>query len=316
MAVEIGVQQKKWNQEVADYWSSAVETGTFSSSVYWLANPIVNRRYQMKAVRGREYSHWLDFCIDYYLRAKSPVDRILSVGCGDGSLERQLASLNICKTIDAIDIAPGMIEVAKQKAQEQGIDNIRYLVANVEEVGFPAKNYDAIFYNMSLHHMLNIEDIMRKTASVLNPEGFLFINEYIGPNRFDFSDREKEVLRALHALIPEKFRFSLAQHNFGHLQTNVYIPDPLEVARIDPSEAVCSAEIMPMLEQHFEIVEFNKIGGTTLQFLLQNIAGHFRQEDPDSMAILDLIYKIETTLINIGDLQSHFALIIAKPKIN
>jgi ubiquinone/menaquinone biosynthesis C-methylase UbiE len=229
-------------------------------------------------------------------------------------LERHLAKLNAFKELDAVDIAPVSIEIAKQKAAEENIKGINYQCQNVEESGFPGEDYDAVFYNMSLHHIFNIEKILEQTKKVIKPNGFLFINEYIGPNRFDFTDREKEIIRAIYTLIPEKFRISLAQANFGSIQKEIALPHPSEVARVDPSESVCSAQITPTIPKYFDIVEFNPIGGTVLQFLLQNIAGHFRQEDRDSLAVLDLIMKAEDTLIEINDLPSHFALIVAKPK--
>jgi ubiquinone/menaquinone biosynthesis C-methylase UbiE len=187
-----------------------------------------------------------------------------------------------------------------------------FLAAGI--AGFPGGDYDAIFYNMSLHHMFHIDKALMETKKVLKPDGFLFINEYIGPNRFDFSAREKEVISSLYNLLPEKYRFSLAKENFGTIQKNITFSTPTQVADLDPSEAVCSAEIMPTVKKYFDIVEFNPIGGTVLQFLLQNIAGHFRKEDPDSIEVLNLLIQAEDTLIKIGDLTSHFALIIAKPK--
>lgn len=304
----------KRNQKIADYWSNNNDSDNFSKVVYWLANPIIHQRYQLKAVGGRTYSHWLNFCIDHFLGKNIPVDRILSVGCGSGDLERHLAKLDAFQTLDALDIAPASIEIAKQKAAEENIKGINYQCQNVEECSFPGKDYNAVFYNMSLHHIFNIEKILEKTQKVMKPDGFLFINEYIGPNRFDFTDREKEVIRAIYALIPEKFRISLAQANFGSIQKEIIFPSPAEVARIDPSESVCSAQIMPTLPKYFDIVEFNPIGGTVLQFLLQNIAGHFREEDRDSLAVLELIMQAEDTLINCNDITSHFALIVAKPK--
>lgn len=308
------MKDQEQNQKIANYWSSINESKNFSKAVYWLANPIIHKLYQHRAVGGRSYSHWLDFCIEHFVRKNNPVDRILSVGCGSGNLERHLAKLNAFKELDAIDIAPISIEIAKQKAEEENIKGINYECRNVEESNFPGKDYDAVFYNMSLHHMFHIDKILEQTREVMKPDAFLFVNEYVGPNRFDFTDREKEVISAIHTLIPEKFRISLAQANYGSIQKEICLPHPDEVARVDPSESVCSAQIMSTIPKYFDIIEFNPIGGTILQFLLQNIAGHFREEDRDSIAVLDLLIKAEDTLIKVNDLKPHFALIVAKPK--
>ena len=49
-----------------------------------------------------------------------------------------------------------------------------------------------------------------------------------------------------------------------------------------------------------------------MQFMLNGIAGNFRHDDPVSRNILDLIFKIEDTLVESGDLTPHFAMIVAK----
>jgi len=305
---------KSRNDKITSHWSSVDDKEVFGKQIYWLANPIVNRWYHSKAVGGKTYSHWVNLCVDYYLGKRCPVDKILSVGCGEGSLERHLATLNAFKGLDAVDISPERVEKAREKAREYNITGINYFIQNIETENFPQKDYDAIFYNMSLHHMFHMETIICKTIDSLKPNGFLFINEYVGPNRFEFSNREQEVIQSLYSLIPEKYRYSLAEQNFGYLKSQVSLPNPSEVANVDPSEAVCSKEIIPTLQKYCNIIELNKIGGTVLQFLLQNIAGHFREDDPESVSILNLILKAEEILIDIGDLESHFALIVAQPK--
>lgn len=299
---------------VAKHWSNIDTEGQFGKNVYWLANPIVQRSYIKKAVGGKDYPHWLNYCVEWYLKKRCPVDEMLSVGCGAGPLERHLAKLNAFKHMDAFDIAPTSIDLAKKASEKEGITSINYMVRDAEACGFPAKTYDAIFFNSSLHHMSKMDQIVSQTASALKPDGFLFINEYIGPNRFDLSEREKEVIQAVYTLIPERYRVSLSKNNFGALQNKVQFPNPIDVANVDPSEAVCSQEIVPTIEKYFKIIEFNKLGGTALQFLLQNIAGHFREEDPDSKAVLELILKAEETLISVGDLSTHFAFIVACKK--
>jgi hypothetical protein len=60
------------------------------------------------------------------------------------------------------------------------------------------------------------------------------------------------------------------------------------------------------------VVECNPAGGTLLHFLLHGIAGNFRPEDPESMAVLDMLIRIERTLIDVGDLPSDFVLLAAR----
>ena len=91
-------------------------------------------------------------------------------------------------------------------------------------------------------------------------------------------------------------------------------PDPVEVARADPSEAIRSQDIIPVVSRYFEIVALNKCGGTLLQFLLSEIAGNFHEDDPSSMKVLEMLFTIEDALIESGTLDSDFVVVAARPK--
>ena len=56
------------------------------------------------------------------------------------------------------------------------------------------------------------------------------------------------------------------------------------------------------------------LGGTLLQYVLKEIAGHFGAGDPAADAVLEMLFKIEDALIDSGELESDFMLIVAKPK--
>jgi SAM-dependent methyltransferase len=90
------------------------------------------------------------------------------------------------------------------------------------------------------------------------------------------------------------------------------LPTERSVIAIDPSEAVRSADIIPVLQSMFDVIEYRPLGGTILQFLLADIAGNF--EDEDGRKLLDMLFTIEDTLMTVGDLGSDFAYIVAIPK--
>jgi SAM-dependent methyltransferase len=69
-----------------------------------------------------------------------PGDHILELGCGDGALSCFLASKGFMVT--GIDISPGMIEEAKQRAVREGV-SIRFEVADSDSFEF-AESYDAV----------------------------------------------------------------------------------------------------------------------------------------------------------------------------
>ena len=52
-------------------------------------------------------------------------DTVLDVGCGPGRLTIPLAK--IAKSVTAVDLSKGMLEVAKRRAKEEGLDNITFV---------------------------------------------------------------------------------------------------------------------------------------------------------------------------------------------
>lgn len=294
---------------MVDRWSDIGDD--FSETVYWLANPIVQRRFQERIVDGSGFDHWINFCADRFL---APARRILSVGCGDGGLERHLHGLLNADFIDGVDISPARIETARRAAEKAGLSSLRYFALNVETNPFPEPGYDAIIFDSSLHHVFDVDAMLRRVAEALAPGGILVVNEYIGPNRFRLSAREQQILDSAWLLMPERFRRSCAAVNRGDLQPRASYPDPLEVERVDPSECVQSEEIMPRLREHFEISYFADRGGSLLQFLLANIAGNFREDDETAVRLLKSLFALEDILTASGDLGVHFALIAARPK--
>ena len=83
-----------------------------------------------------------------------------------------------------------------------------------------------------------------------------------------------------------------------------------EGALPDPSEAVRSRDILPLLRAHFPNVRVIETGGTILYPLLQQIAFNF-EIDPIGPPVLNLLIWLETALIKTGLLPSDFVFCVA-----
>ncbi|MFT6045939.1 MAG: 2-polyprenyl-3-methyl-5-hydroxy-6-metoxy-1,4-benzoquinol methylase [Arenicella sp.] len=302
------------DSKVAEYWGNSIETN-FTGETFWLANPTIKAHFDLKLSNGEDYGSWVNYTVGKFLDRLDNVDKILSIGCGNGELERHLAQHNTAKAIEAIDIAPKCIAACEQAATNAGLNNtLKYYLANVETNPLPSENYHAIYFNSSLHHMSNLDSTLAKCNDALDPEGYLFVNEYIGPNRFAFSSREKAVMQSLFTLIPEKYRVSNSKPNVGKVRHEISLPTPKQVIDIDPSEAIHSQEISAAIERHFHVVQINYSIGTVMQFLLADIIGNFSEDDSEGIRILEMIIETEETLVSTRDLQPHFALFIATKK--
>jgi hypothetical protein len=79
----------------------------------------------------------------------------------------------------------------------------------------------------------------------------------------------------------------------------------------DPSEAIRSAEIIPLLSEYFTILEQKDYGGTILHMLLQNIIANFDHDNYKDKSILSLLILLENILIREKVIDSDFAFLAA-----
>lgn len=295
-----------------DYWGlkGSKESEAFGKKTYWLGNDCV-REYCSRRLTQGSGDDWITYAFKKFLNpADATSRRVLTVGCGNGSLELTMHHAGLFSRCDAFDYSPGSIQEAKAAASEAAIDSINFFVGDGNSINLEKSAYDVVIFNMSLHHIANLEHMLDEVREALVPDGLLIVHEYVGPDRFAFTLRQREVMEAMLTLIPGQFRKILS----GGQKEHPPYPDPLAVKADDPTEAVRSSEILKEVNQRFDIIETNPGGGTVLQFLLDGLAGNFREESRASMKVLRMLIDIEEVLCDVRDLDHDFVLLIAKSK--
>jgi 2-polyprenyl-6-hydroxyphenyl methylase / 3-demethylubiquinone-9 3-methyltransferase len=115
------------------------------------------------------------------VRAQFVLDRVsiaganvLDVGCGGGLLCEALARAG--GKVTGCDLAPGMIEVARLHAAEQGLD-ICYRVASAEELaGASAGSFDVVTCMEMLEHVPRPGAIVEACKNLVKPGGWVFFS--------------------------------------------------------------------------------------------------------------------------------------------
>ncbi len=100
--------------------------------------------------------------------------RVLDVGCGGGLLAEALAREGA--RVTAIDLAPGMIEVARMHASVHGL-SIDYRLAGAEELAasHPA-GFDVLTCMEMLEHVPRPEKMLATLAALVRPGGSVFVS--------------------------------------------------------------------------------------------------------------------------------------------
>jgi ubiquinone/menaquinone biosynthesis C-methylase UbiE len=117
------------------------------------------------------------------LAAPAPGESVLEVGCGTGEIAlRARAHVGASGNVMGIDPSPEMINVARRKASEAGL-NIDYRTGVVEAMPYPAGSFDIVFGSLMMHHLP--EDLKRtglqEIYRVLKPQGRLVIVDLARP---------------------------------------------------------------------------------------------------------------------------------------
>src|SRR5262249_5808123 len=155
-------------EAVARHWSEMAKEDPFS---HWTDSQVV-RDHICRLISGDPGQGWFEYaCRKYVMKDGRGVERGLSLGCGDGTLEREARRLGACRQMDAYDIAPGAVEGARRKAAREGIDGIHYQVADLEAIDLPRGRYDVVFASASVHHIRDLERLFEQVAATLKPGG-------------------------------------------------------------------------------------------------------------------------------------------------
>lgn len=296
--------------KVAEFWGGQAGTWRIGGARHWTelrqVQEVINRR-----VSG-------DPAVDPYLHlvrtrleGRLPLPSALTLGCGAGELERGLCQYGFALRHDAVDVSPRSIEKAIASATAAGLGHLRYRVEDVNEIRLERDSYDVVCGVHSIHHLVELEHVFRQVAGALRPDGLLFMNEFVGPTRFQWTDRQLEVVNGLLRALPEELRVSVVD---GKVKREVRRPTLEEMLATDPSEAVRSGEILSVAEAFFEILEVRPYGGTVLQLLLDDIAGNFAGPRGEAARLLEALCELEWALVGSGDLASDFAVVVARPR--
>jgi SAM-dependent methyltransferase len=214
------------------------------------------------------------------------------------------------KHIDAYDLSPQRIEYAKNQAIEKGVgETVNYQTADIARLNLPTNHYDLILAEMSLHHFSPLEQILRNVSTTLKPNGIFVINEFVGPTRFQWTDRQLDAVNSLLALLPEKYKILYGTQT---IKKKVQRPSLFSMWLSDPSEAVESSRILPLLNELFDVVEARNYGGTILHLLFDQIAYNFLSDSAETKRLLSLCFEVEDMLIENNEVSTDFAFIVCK----
>lgn len=110
--------------------------------------------------------------------------RVLDVATGIGEPALTAARLvGPSGHITATDIAPGMLEVATERAKEEGLTNVEFREVDAEAIDFPEGSFDAVLCRFGLMFLPNLAGSLGAIHRVLSDRGHLAAAVWGPPER-------------------------------------------------------------------------------------------------------------------------------------
>lgn len=251
-----------------------------------------------RLVSGDPANNWMA-----HLKARHPTFRhCLSINCGNGWVEREMFRKGIFERVTGTDIMAEHLKAAQAEADAIGMP-AKYIRVDVNNDPVPDLGFDLAFNHAALHHVANIDFVVRRLCQLLPENGILASYDYTGPhrNQYDYEMWSRAV--EFNHQQPEHLRND--RLIYPHMRTMLHI---------DPSEAIHSELIIPTFRRYFHIEEQVALGGAFAYLLLQEHSKLHKQRDTeDGRRLLAEIMRIDDE-VTAGDIdRSLFTFLVLRP---
>jgi SAM-dependent methyltransferase len=276
--------------EAERYWSDAFDHGGITT---WMSEE--RCRLSINQMITGSANEWP---MEWFQRVFAPdPDSIgLSLGCGDGALERDVRAKDICREITGVDLSRRALELAAKTASADGLEGISYERGDFNDLDLEADRFDIVFFHQAMHHVANLEGCLEQIQKTLKKDGYFYLDEYVGPSRDQWTDTLVEAANEVYRTLPNSIRRSRS------------VPFPIE--EDDPSEAVRSGDIVPLVEAGFDIIERRDYGGNLLSLIHPLLRWDSMNEDSRG-EVLESLIEEERNLLAAGA-PTYYTVIIAR----
>jgi SAM-dependent methyltransferase len=277
------------------YWNELERHGRPED--FWMGHPLVRASINER-VSGTPGLWPVDWFAAKFGSRLDDAD-VLSIGCGSGGLERDLGRRFPTARIIGVDTSDRAIQVAREEIAREQLAHVSYQCGDAWTILQRPHAWDAIFFHASLHHFDRLHELLRLVAAALQPGGLLYLDEYVGPAMREWNLIRLGLLNAAYYLLPRRARRA-------RIVRTPRNPD-------DPTEAICSSDILPAVRASFEVVAQRDYGGNITALLFPNL-----QQAGDAAAVDRAVHRMlrmESFLLDRLGVGSYHTVLVARPRL-
>ncbi len=147
-------------------------------------------------------------------------EQVLDVGTGVGEPALTAAkALGPGGRVTGVDHDPDMVDFARRRAADEGLDNVTFTTMRAEELDFPPASFDVVLCRWSLMFVDDLAQVLGSIHGLLRPGGRFAATIWGPPEWAPGLSLPKQVLHKRYGLTPEPFG---AKSPFALSDTNAF----------------------------------------------------------------------------------------------
>ena len=263
---------------------------------HWEGHPLV----QAAMAGYRDGADLLGFLVNQLPPAPQ---RGVSLGVGTAASELALLERGAIGKLDLYDAAGALIASGRETAAEAGLSGrALFHVGDLNELELEPGAFDVVIWLSALHHVSALEHALEQCYRALRPGGLFFAHEYVGPNRFAFPAEHVDLARTIYRTLDPSLCSSWPA---------LPVPDPVEVASVDPTESVRSEEIIDAVRHRFPSARVISYEACLTIIMWYGLNHDALYESERGFDLVRWLLDVDANLVRSGRLWSYQALLLA-----
>lgn len=227
--------------------------------------------------------------------------KILSLGAGNCDTEVGLATQLAERGINdfefnCLDLNPQMLQRGAVSARQAGLETrFKFIETDINSWA-AGSSYDVIIANQSLHHFVELEQLIDKTYRSLDLNGLFLTSDMIGRNGHMRWPEALELLHACWSLLGDNQKWNHQLKRFEPVYENWD-------CSTSGFEGIRAQDILPLLVQTFAFDCFIGFGNVVNVFIDRAFGHNFDISNPKDCYFIDFVAGLDDYFIEAGKIK-------------
>jgi SAM-dependent methyltransferase len=200
--------------------------------------------YFNRCFTGSEGQGWYEI-----IHRHGPFRRGAVLGTSSLTLEGRILETNPSLHLTIFDISDGPLERRRETLGKRFPGRVATQTGDLNFLQLAPESFDVVISSSTIHHVTNLESLAEQIDAALTPNGYFFLEDYVGEPRFQFADTKKRIYQQV---------FNRDRARQGIAASDLLWLDDSDLS---PFCGLYSDEILPVFRKHLVEENVRKAGG-------------------------------------------------------